>query len=494
VNIRIHAMQQPIHMSAPRLWRDLTLAKKFAILALALSFVSTLTLGNWVSTKIEQTAVAREAGAAANYIGHFVSPAIQEIGTRGRLTPARLDELDLILNSAAVRLRVVAMKIWSMDGRILYSSNRASIGDIFPIDDTLERALEGSIAAEFNEPGHESAAEYADRGILLEVYAPVHAESTGKIIAVAEFYEQADDLFLHLRNAKIQGWMVTGLVLVSIFVGFSTLVGDGSRTIELQRDELTRHISSLSRAIANNSELRERIERGARNVIEENERFLSGIGSDLHDGPAQLISLGLLRLDAIEADEADPDREAVRAALTEAMAEIRSISAGLLLPNFENIGLSECLAIVIKSHEQKTGKTVTASFDNLPATCPPYIKICLCRFIQEGLSNAFRHAGRADHHVLVVADHAGIRAEVRDNGPGIAAGQASDFSGRLGLIGLRGRLESIRGTFTVTSSAAAGTTLTAWLPFGSELTTWNTGSVLPWSTITRFSAMASSTH
>ncbi|MEO4001450.1 ATP-binding protein [Mesorhizobium sp. CAU 1732] len=478
MNTRIHAMQQPMHLSVPRLWRDLTLAKKFAILALALSFVSTLTLGNWVSTKIEQTAVAREAGAAANYIGHFVSPAVQEIGTRGRLSPARLDELDVILNSAAVRLRVVAMKVWGLDGRILYSSDRASIGDIFPIDDTLERALEGSIAAEFNEPGHESAAEnepghesaaeYADRGILLEVYAPVHAESTGKVIAVAEFYEQADDLFLHLRNAKIQGWMVTGFVLVSIFVGFSTLVGDGSRTIELQRDELTRHITSLSRAIANNSELRERIERGARNVIEENERFLSGIGSDLHDGPAQLISLGLLRLDAIEAAEADPDRAAVRAALTEAMAEIRSISAGLLLPNFENIGLSECLAITIKSHEDKTGKPVTASFDNLPATCPPYIKICLCRFIQEGLSNAFRHAGRADHHVLVVADHAGIRAEVRDNGPGIAPGQASDFSGRLGLIGLRGRLESIRGTFTVTSSAAAGTTLTAWLPLGAS--------------------------
>jgi hypothetical protein len=79
----------------------------------------------------------------------------------------------------------------------------------------------------------------------------------------------------------------------------------------------------------------------------EHERFLRRIGSDLHDGPTQLISFALLRLDALA--QAD-DREAVRSALQDALSEIRAVSSGLLMPAVEGRSLGQALSYVADEH------------------------------------------------------------------------------------------------------------------------------------------------
>ena len=59
--------------------------------------------------------------------------------------------------------------------------------------------------------------------------------------------------------------------------------------------------------------LRDRIEQGAQQMFEENERFLRALGSDLHDGPAQLIGLALLKLEpGGEHNRSDALRHAAR--------------------------------------------------------------------------------------------------------------------------------------------------------------------------------------
>lgn len=297
----------------------------------------------------------------------------------------------------------------------------------------------------------------------------IRADLTGEIIAVAEFYEKAEDLKAHLNAAQLQSWFVTGIVLVLIFAGFSTVIRDGSRTIEVQRNELTQRIAELSDSMLKRKKLRERIERGARNVIEENERFQRMVGSELHDRPAQSISLALLRLDAVENAADNTEVNAIRAALKDAMRDIRGISAGLLLPNTENLDLAGSLRETICDHEMKTRSRVAFESRNLPADCPGYARICICRFVQEGLANAYRHAGGQGQSVFVEGDEIGIRAHVSDAGPGIIEAETAEYGTPLGLVGLRWRFESIRGTFTVSSKIGGGTTLSAWLPLGMNL-------------------------
>jgi signal transduction histidine kinase len=131
-----------------------------------------------------------------------------------------------------------------------------------------------------------------------------------------------------------------------------------------------------------------------------NERFLRQLGADLHDGPAQLVAFAALRLGSrILRDGAAPkearDRElkTIRTSLADAMEEIRAISAGLALPHIETASLGEVLAAAVKAHERRTKTDVRLSSSANLAALDPAVKICAFRFVQEGLANAFRHAG-----------------------------------------------------------------------------------------------------
>ncbi len=78
----------------------MSLVRRFVILALCLSAVS-LILGTWVSEKIENTARAREAGSAANYISLFISPHVQNLDRDEALSPDQIEALDQVMQSAA---------------------------------------------------------------------------------------------------------------------------------------------------------------------------------------------------------------------------------------------------------------------------------------------------------------------------------------------------------------------------------------------------------
>ena len=86
----------------------------------------------------------------------------------------------------------------------------------------------------------------------------------------------------------------------------------------------------------------------------------------LHDGPAQEISLALLRLDPIlaccEGDRAatsngPPDSEhvaVIESSLNNALQELRAISCGLGLPQLGDLTLAETIARVVRAHERRT--------------------------------------------------------------------------------------------------------------------------------------------
>jgi signal transduction histidine kinase len=245
------------------------------------------------------------------------------------------------------------------------------------------------------------------------------------------------------------------------------IVADGSRTITVQRLMLIQRIADLCSLLRQNTLLRDRIERAARDATEDHERFLRRIGADLHDGPAQLIGLALLRIDALPAAAAGEDAALVRGVLADALEEIRNICAGLVLPAIDDRNLLDALSFVIREHRRRTRTEVSFDSPCLPGDVPRFVKICLCRFVQEGLTNALRHAGGKGQAVAAWSDGAFITVEVSDRGPGMPPeGTAADRVG-LGLVGLRGRIESVGGTMTVDRHPEGGTRLTTCLPLKS---------------------------
>jgi signal transduction histidine kinase len=96
------------------------------------------------------------------------------------------------------------------------------------------------------------------------------------------------------------------------------------------------------------------------------------------------------------------------------------------------------------------------------------VDLAAYRVIQEGLTNALKHAGGARTRVLVAYDDAAVRVEVSDDGhPLIRHSLASSGAGQ-GLQGMRERVAMAGGELTAGRRPDGGWAVVARLPFGEE--------------------------
>lgn len=448
-------------------WGRQTLTRQFLFAGSFVLLGGMFMIGFWVTERIEQGVTRNTATSAALYMASFVAPLVQELAHTDRVTAKTQAKLDAILKDTDLGRKVVSFKIWKENGLIAYSSRPAIIGMTFPPTPNLRTAWKGQVAAEFDTlDDEEDAHERAAGRPLLEMYSPIREVGTGRVIAVAEFYEMAGVLKENLLWSNLQSWFVVATVTLTMLAALSGIVIRGSRTIEHQRSALENRVGDLSALLAQNEGLRSRLQRGSQRTAEINEHYLRRISADLHDGPAQLLALALLRLDSLKplikeaksesADEVNLD--AIHASLTEAIGEIREICTGLTLPHLDELSAKQVLRQVVTTHERRTGTQVVLNIESTPDTLPRSLKICVFRFVQEALQNAYRHADGIGQEVRCRFDGEKIEVAVSDKGRGFARAKTSQAEG-LGLPGLRERVESLGGNVEIESAPASGTRL-----------------------------------
>ena len=405
-------------------------------------------LGSFVSAEIEENVVHNAADATALYVNSLHGSHLQELATGSELSEESLRAFDATFRATALDRQLISVKIWRPDGRIVYSTRRYLMGQTFSASPNLLKALKGEVTAQFGSPTDEAdVAELALEVPLLEIYVPIRATGDDRIVAVADFFTHAGMLKAGLDTARLHSWIAVGVVALLQIILLYGIVSRGNKTIESQRARLID---------------------ARRESIETNEHFLRRVSADLHDGPAQLISLALLRLDSLRpllaADHSRPDEfEKIRAALQDGLRDIRQLSAGLAPPHIEAQTLRKVLELAIRQHERRTGTAVDATIGALPEGISPLYKLCLYRFVQEGLNNAYRHAAGAGQTVQVDSNGEEFSIEVADTGPGFSPSN-SGFGDRLGLAGLRDRVESLGGKFSVETQPGSGTKVRASFP------------------------------
>ena len=373
--------------------------------------------------------------------------------------------------------QIVTFRVWDPTGKVIFSTDETAVGKTFPIKEGLALAILGQVSSEISQlEAEENAPQRALRSELLETYSPVRFSGTNEVIAVAEFYQTVDALNQEIAAAQRRSWLVVGGVTLVIYLLLAGFVQRASDTIEQQRATLNEQITRLTELLEQNKELHERVRRAAGSVTTLNERFLRRIGSELHDGPAQDLGLVLLKLDALigrwEQSQAAPgfveELTAIQPPLQNAQKEIRAISTGLSLPQLAELSLSETVIRVVRAHERRTGSRVKLDVAPLPEQVALPVKITVYRVLQESLNNAYRHAGGANQQIHVFMDESLLTLEVSDDGPGFVEQSTATFNGHLGLAGMRERVESLGGTFSVKSGPDKGTQVTARLALRAE--------------------------
>ncbi len=235
------------------------LVAQFMVVAGTVLIAGMLAIGLWVTSEIEGGVTDSAGAVTALYVDALIAPVAQELDNGGSLGDEARRELDFIIKRGALRDEVSAFKLWDPSGRIVFSDNPDLVGSIFDVSDGLAQALAGRVDAALARQSH-TVSDIARNAPLLEVYSPVRSATTGRIIAVAEFYTTAERLREHLFDARVKSWFVVGLVSLGMFSALYALFARGNRTISLQRRALDGQIDQLSALLEQNTGLTQRLE------------------------------------------------------------------------------------------------------------------------------------------------------------------------------------------------------------------------------------------
>lgn len=458
-----HEMRPEISDLSVRNW---SLSRVFLAACIVVMGTATAIVGVWVSNRIENAVVQNSANSAALYMESIVSPLSQELAYGDRLSDQARRALDEIFMTQPMRDRIVSFKFWKQGGVIAHASDPTIIGRRFDPTDDLSRAWSGEISGSFEDLDHAESAAEAALGIpLLEVYSPIRELWSGDIIAVAEFYEKAEQLEVDMARARRTSWLVVGSAFAASTIVLFSIVAIGDNTIRRQGRLLERRLKESEQMAEQNARLRSRVVEASERYATQTDRFLKKLGSELHDGPAQYLSLAALRLEAAFSDrhEKPAEAEEIQQSLQKSLAEIRALSRGLSAPDIDNLALIDVVKRAIEDHSEHSplrpgvslqgSQTIELSVSD---------KLCVFRFLQETLSNAARYAPNSRCTVICEAHNDRVVIHVNDEGPGFdpSDGKVLRDDGGQGLLGLRDRVESIGGRFEVWSSPGKGTSVT----------------------------------
>ncbi|MEV4938303.1 sensor histidine kinase [Streptomyces zaomyceticus] len=243
-----------------------------------------------------------------------------------------------------------------------------------------------------------------------------------------------------------------------------------------------RYVRQYDRLVRSGWDLADRMERErAAAADRERLRERSRIAGDMHDSLGHDLALIAIRAGALEVSpELGPDQQRaageLRRAAADATARLRDI-IGVLREEDEAAPTSPPGETVeeLTSRARASGLAVTLVTTPVP-TLPGMSGPALHRVVQEGLTNAAKHAPGSAVSVAVVQDATDVRAEVISgpgtpadtrSGPGAGPGSGAprgSGSGGKGLVGLDERVRLAGGTLTHRATEDGGFALTAVLP------------------------------
>ncbi len=189
------------------------------------------------------------------------------------------------------------------------------------------------------------------------------------------------------------------------------------------------------------------------------------IAYDLHDGPAQYLSMALMHLQHCEqcGDVQTAIRDAAfqnaKKLLMRGNDELRSFIRGLHATSASQ-GLVDVLQKVISDWGNQLD--VELVHDPQLTQPDPRVSTAIYRLVQESLANVVRHSQSRKARVEIRQENGQLFVEIKDWGIGFDAKRIAP--GRLGLSGIRERMRSLGGEARVISAPGEGTRVVVRIP------------------------------
>ena len=317
-------------------------------------------IGLWVGDQLEQGIVDRTASITALYVERFVEPHVESLsGERLALAAAETDRSTRSWRAPPLSERIVSLRVWSRTGPSSTAPTASLVGQTLPGQRGPGRGVAGPGRGGDQRPrGHRERRGARQRwSRLLEMYMPVRERGgdadhgRGRVLPAARRDRP--------RGRRARGWSRGRVVAAAIVSSACCCSASSSRAATpspARRRPSSARSASCPRCSTQNEALSERVRTAAERTTTLNERALRRISADLHDGPGQMLSLALMRLDApARAGRApaartrprgghqgeDAGSRRSRARCQDAMRDMRAIAAGLRMPELAPLTVAE---------------------------------------------------------------------------------------------------------------------------------------------------------
>ncbi|MCF6138765.1 sensor histidine kinase [Pseudalkalibacillus berkeleyi] len=203
-------------------------------------------------------------------------------------------------------------------------------------------------------------------------------------------------------------------------------------------------------------------------IIEAQEEERARVSREIHDGPAQMLANVLLRSELIEKtymqkgiDQARNELNDLRQMVKEALTEVRRIIYDLRPMALDDLGLVPTLEKYLRTLCDSTGIDIQLrSFGN-ERRLPSRMEVATYRLIQESVQNACKHA-QAEEVQVKIEFQDNLSILVRDDGVGFDPSKKKDKS--FGLVGMKERVELLKGTMKIDTTPGKGTLIFIQIP------------------------------
>jgi signal transduction histidine kinase len=343
---------------------------------------------------------------------------------------------------------IVRVKIWTRDGRIVYSDESRLIGSVYDLDDDdLEVLDRGGVVSEVSDlSGPENRFERSF-GELLEVYTRIQTPEPGGAPLLFETYQLSSSIAE--RRRELAGTfapvlVVTLVALALLMIPIAWILASRVRAAQRERERL------MQRA------------------IESSDRERRRIAGDLHDGPVQELAGLSMRLSASAErsvdDAASTSLRESASAVRGSVRTLRSAIVGIYPPNLQQAGLAASLGDLVT---RLSAQGIEADVDVDPGiTFGPDVDALLYRACQEAVRNVEEHADAARVQVSVRAEGSIAVLEVVDDGRGIEPGSRTRAKehGHVGLSILDDMIADAGGRLAVGPARPGGTVVRVEVP------------------------------
>ena len=433
----------------PAAWPKGSTTTRRAIFRLALaSLIVAIALGGVgavVSRRAAQTAAVEDAQTVTEVLAHTViSPNLTDGLVDGDQRAIR--RLDQVVVGKVTGGSLVRVKLWTPEGRILYSDEHRLIGATFPLEaDELKVLREGSVAAGLSDLSAAENRFERVQGRMLEVYLPLRTPA-GKAL-LFETYSRYSSVTANATAMWRQFVPITLGALLLLQLLQVPLAWSTARQLDRSLGERER---LLRRAVEAADSERQRIAR------------------DLHDGVLQDLAgvsylLAGTRIQA--AATGDPDEARALAAgersLWRGIRALRTLLVNIYPPSLHSAGLPAALHDLV---EPLAGQGFRVRMD-MPETVAISDQAAelLYRVAQEAVRNAARHSAASTIGLWLRVTGTTVILAVVDDGIGfdVADLAVAPADGRLGLLLLHDLVKAAAGSFRVASGPLSGTTVQA---------------------------------